>query len=180
MCFLLLFPLSNAEVVRSDQSCHQKKRSKLHPQQIGLVECDGHLLWTHGSSGKLDLAAVHQKERNFSHQNCGKDRRSNPNSRCEPQPLEANGLYAQIEHHHNKDEEHHNGSCVNDHFESGDKRCAERVKHDRNGKQRDDKIEQRMDRIQAGNRQEGCHNGDRCRDIKHNFHVMAPFQGISP
>src|SRR5690625_3245617 len=45
---------------------------------------------------------------------------------------------ATAQHHHHKDKQNHDSACINDHFQSSDKRCAEKEKDDGNRQKRHD------------------------------------------
>ena len=76
--------------------------------------------------------------------------RADPGARRQPTALLLDGPRSEIEQHHDEDEEHHDRAGVDDDFERGDEGRAEREKHQRDGQQRDDEIQQPVHRRSSG------------------------------
>src|SRR5271157_4869576 len=74
--------------------------------------------------------------------------------RAHPLPLLLDRQGPEVEHHDDKDKEHHDGSGVNDHLERCRKVCPKNEEDQCHGEQRNDEIEQGMDRIEPGDHQE--------------------------
>lgn len=69
MFFLPLPGTASAEMIRADQASHQKKGGQFDPDQIRLIESNGHLFRAHGFTRNRHSLAVNQKESHLCDQN---------------------------------------------------------------------------------------------------------------
>ena len=139
--FLPLLRLPNTKVVCADQTSHEQKRGEFHSKEIGLIEGDSDLLWTHGAPSQAGAAAVPQKIDDFGDQYHCQDGRAGPHPGTKPLALEIDGSVPEVEHHDHKDEEHHDRASIDDDFQSSDEGGAKDIEDYCYGEERDNEVE---------------------------------------
>lgn len=166
-------------MIGADQTRHQEERGEFDTKQIRLIQSDRNLLRPHRVSRKLCLGTTSDEQKgHLGNQDRGQNHRPNPDAWAEPPTFDIDGFLPQIKHHDHKNKKDHDGPGINDDFERGDKRRAQNVKHDRDSEQRHDKVEERMNGIQARDRENRRQDSDDRCNVEDRFHEFSRAQGI--
>src|SRR6266511_4277618 len=165
-----LHPPIPAQVICADHPRQQQQRSQFDAEQVRAEERDAHLFRLHGAGGRGGERTARDDERQLPDKDERENRRSDPRLRAQPLTLLLRRARPQVEQHDHEDEENHNRAGVDDHFQRGGEGRAQREEDHRHRQQRDDQIEQRVNRVQPRDHHHGRYQRHRRRNVECRVH----------
>lgn len=138
---------SPAKVEGAHQTGHQQERCEFDSDQVRPVKREADLLRVHHDLSSVGMRGGGNGPGELGCENQSKNPRADPNARSKPALLDVNCPDTLIQQHHNEHKQHDNRACINDDFESSDKRRADEIEDHGKREQRHDQVKQAVYRV---------------------------------